>query len=205
MYTTLRNIILATMIFAHILLIPKGVAQDSQKTAGRPEIERLRELANPGPEHEQLAKFGGTWKVGVTMGNGDQAVASNGNAKSYMTLENRFLWIGYEATGKAGRQKGAFTIGYDRRNDLYTLIAMDTYGTYFVTSSGKANAETGKIKMYGKDDDPHMKAMGFDKEFAHVLDLRKPDNFELEVYFVDTRTPDRKETRAMKFAFSRAR
>ena len=81
---------------------------------------------------------------------------------------------------------------------------MDSYGTYFVTSRGKQDETTRKIKMYGKDDDPRMKAMGFTKEFAHVLDIRGKDEFAIEVWFVDTRTEARKELKSTEYIFKRS-
>ena len=161
----------------------------------------LREQSKPGPEHELLAKFSGRWKLSIT-GAGRRGI-SEGSARSYMTLENRFLWLGYEARGTAGRFKGAFTIGFDRRHEEFTLIAMDTDGTYFVTSRGKQKPETETIKLVGKDDDPHMKAMGFEKEFAHVLELSADDAFSIKVLYIDNRTDERKEVEALEFKFER--
>jgi len=119
-----------------------------------------------------------------------------------MTMEGRFLWIGFDVRGQAGRFKGAFLIGFDRRNERYSLVALDTSGTYFVTSHGQKGESGEVIRMRGKDDDPFMQAKGFTKEFVHVLDLRDPQEFSVEVLFVDTRTPERKEIPAMKFQFS---
>lgn len=190
-----------------MLVLLNGQRMDGQEAvereASKEKVEQLRELANPGPEHEELEKYAGKWQVKVTMGNGEQAPASTGNGTSYMTLERRFLWIGYNVNGKAGRIKGNFTIGFDRRNERYSLIAMDTFGTYFVTSHGKKDEKTGKLKLYGKDDDPYMKSLGYDKEFVHVIDLQSDDEFTIEVHFIDTRTPERKEIKAMAFHFTR--
>lgn len=94
-------------------------------------------------------------------------------------------------------------IGFDRRNVRYTLTGIDTHGTYSIASQGMKDARTGKIKLYGKDDDPHMKAMGFEKEFAHELDFRNSDEFSINVYYIDTRTPQRREMKAMSFDFTR--
>ena len=57
--------------------------------------------------------------------------------------------------------------------------------------------------MYGKDDDPVMKAMGFTKEFVHILDIRGKDEFAVEVWFVDTRTAERREIKSLEYIFTR--
>lgn len=169
----------------------------------RPSPEQMRKLleqTRPGPEHELLAKFAGKWKLTIKSARGAQ---STGRANSYMTLENRFLWIGYGTDKKTRAFKGSFQIGFDRRHGRFTLIAMDNSGTYFVTSQGKADPKTGRIKLNGKDDDPYMKSLGFTKEFAHVLDLSNPDRFTITVLFIDTRTPARTESRGMELIFER--
>jgi hypothetical protein len=48
-----------------------------------------------------------------------------------------------------------------------------------------------------------MKAMGHTKEFVHILDLRAPDEYAVEVWFVDTRTAERKEFKYMDYTFKR--
>ena len=192
-----------------LLLIFPSVATSNAKEEGKEkplsseEMAKLLELTKPGPEHELLKEFSGNWTVSISGGRGGKAAASTGGGRSYMTLEGRFLWIGYGAKGRSGNYKGSFQIGFDRRHGRFDLIAMDNFGTYFVTSHGKMDAETKKAKLYGEDDDPYMKAMGLDKEFIHELDFSNPDKFTITVYFIDTRTPERKEEKAMVFSFER--
>ena len=194
-------IVFAAMCYS-VTLWP-SLAQDASKTPGRQTTESLLRQAKPGPEHEDLAKHVGAWKVTVTMGEGDRAATSRGRAKTHMMMDGRFLWIAHSVSGQAGSFKGAFMIGFDRRNSRYTLMGIDTHGTYTVTSQGKKDPMTGKIKLYGKDDDPNMKAMGFAKEFTHVLDFRTSNEFAIEVNYIDTRSPARHEMKAIEFIFSR--
>lgn len=168
------------------------------------EINKLRNQARPGPEHQLLKKLSGNWDLTIQLGPEENKKFNEGTARSYMTLENRFLWIGYEVQQSNNRKlKGSYTIGFDRRHDHFTLIAMDTYGTYFITSSGKMIEGENKAKLYGKDDDPYMKSLGFSKEFAHVIDFGDKDSFTIDVFFIDTRTEDRNQELAMKFKFKR--
>jgi|GEM_PF-2293107 len=182
-----------------------SVSSASGAEPGRPskeEMKTLLEKTKPGPEHEELAKFSGDWIVEIQMGGRDR-IASAGGGTSYMTLENRFLWIGYHTRGRNAEFKGSFQIGFDRRHEEYILIAMDNSGTYFVTSQGNEKTKDGRIRLWGKDEDPYMKKMGLKKEFLHVLDLRNPDKLTIEVLFLDTRTEKRKEMPGMKFIFTR--
>ena len=178
-------------------------AQESPKPEGSRNSATLHEQAEPGKEHAELARQTGLWKVKIAMGDGAKVNTSSGRAKCYMMMAGRFLWIAYNVAGKARAFKGAFMIGFDRRNSRYTLTGIDTHGTYSIFSRGRKDVETGKIKLYGKDDDPHMKAMGFDKEFAHELDFQNADHFTINVYYIDNRTPKRSEMKVMSFAFER--
>lgn len=164
------------------------------------QIRKLMEQTRPGPEHELLAQFAGKWKLTIKAGAGAQ---SSGRATSYMTMENRFLWIGYSTDNQQRPFKGSFQIGFDRRHEMFTVIAMDTSGTYFVTSRGKLDPKTRRARLLGKDDDPFMKSMGYTKEFAHILDFSRPDRFVITVMFIDTRTPKRTESKGMELIFER--
>ncbi|MDZ4781837.1 MAG: DUF1579 family protein [Planctomycetia bacterium] len=139
----------------------------------------------------------------VSMGSGASAIKYQGTAESRMTVGGRFLQVEYQAQGKADATEGMFTAGFDSRHQRHTLIAMDSFGTYFVTSQGQRDAKSGKIRMSGTDDDPVMKALGHTKEFVHVLDLRGPEEFVMEVWFVDTRTAARKDFKYMDYTFKR--
>lgn len=200
MISVSRHLCTCLMTAAVFVLPWPSIAQERVKPPSQEEIAKYRELAKPGPEHEMLSKFAGKWDVTVSAG---RRAASTGGGRSYMTMERRFLWIGYEAEGRSGRYKGAFTIGFDRRHQHYTLIAMDTDGTYFITSRGKKLPDSKKIKLLGSDDDPYMEKLGFKKEFAHVLDFSDPDKFTIDVLYLDTRTKQRKEMKAIEFTFTR--
>ena len=80
---------------------------------------------------------------------------------------------------------------------MYTVLAFDDTGTYWVSAQG--TEEDGRIKMYGKDDDPVMTAMGFEKEFVIVLDIQSEDRISIETYYIDTRTPECSEMLGLSY------
>ncbi len=187
-----------------MMLLGWAVATSSaQEPAAKPapsaSREELLKQTQPGAEHERMAKYAGEWAASASMGNR----SSVGSARARMITGGRFLHIEYTLTGAAGPIEGSFLIGFDRRHGHYELLATDTFGTYWVASRGKSEAEGGKIKLAGRDDDPTMKALGFTKEFVHVLDFRRPDEWGIEVRFIDTRTPERREIQAMEYRFQR--
>jgi hypothetical protein len=195
----MKRAILATA--ALLVLACRGpVAADEPKS---PSPEDLLKLTRPGAEHERLAGYAGEFDVAVKMGAGSGAAAYTGTAKNRMTVGGRFLQIEYQAKGPADNTEGIFIVGFDSRHQRYALVALDSFGTYFVTSQGKVDEKSGKPKLLGTDDDPQMKALGHSKEFAHVLDLRSADAFAVEVWFIDTRTPARREFKYMTYEFQR--
>lgn len=147
----------------------------------------------PAAEHEILQALVGSWEVHV-----DNQPA--GSATASLRLDGRFLEV--EINADAGpMQNIIYTFGFDRRNGVYTVIAMDDSATYWVTGNGIRDG--GRIPMYGKDKDPVMESMGFEKEFAIVLTIESPGRFEIEILFIDTRTPERREISFLTFDLRR--
>ena len=175
------------------------IAQSPDQAKAKEDFKRLMELAKPGPEHEQLKTLTGNWNVEMLMRGKDTGFA--GTATVATILEDRFLVI--DGTGKTGKRKNAFryTVGFDRRNSEYVIILMDTSGTYHVTGRGKP--VEGGIRVFGKDNDPHMKSLGFEKKFGFELDIRSPDEFSITTIFVDTRTKEEKPMPTFRHVFRR--
>ena len=191
-----------TSCFFVFLSLPLAAQDDKTPPKASPFEEQLKRT-RPGPEHEQLARYAGAWDIEVKLGGGPTAMVYQGAADSRIIVGGRFLQIEYRGQGKAGNTDGAFIVGFDSRHKRYAIVALDNFGTYFVTSQGKRDEATAKIKMLGTDDDPMMKKLGFTKEFAHVLDLRSPDQFAIEVWMIDTRTAARKEFKYVEYSFNR--
>ena len=190
------TVILSAAILQPVILL----AEDEQaKQKQREEFARLRILAEPGEEHAQLKKWVGSWKVSMLAGEKDMGF--DGTAKASMILGDRFLVI--DGKGKTGNKESAFryTIGFDRRHNEYVIILMDSTGTYHVSARGKPT-ESG-IRMFGTDDDPHMKKLGFAKKFAFDLNIKGEDEFSITTIYIDTRTKDEKLRPAFRYVFTR--
>lgn len=128
---------------------------------------------------------------------GDEVVGSD---TSRLRLDDRFLEV--EIVAHAGPIEHAiYTFGFDRRHDVYTVVAFDDTGTYWVTAKGTADG--GRIAMYGEDEDPVMRALGLDKEFVIVLNVRSDDRVSIKTLFIDTRTPARTERPAFAYDLRR--
>ncbi len=123
-----------------------------------------------------------------------------GSAIAHLRLGDRFLEM--ELILDSGPiRKAIYIFGFDRRHGTYTVAAFDDTGTYWVTAQGTATG--GRIAMYGEDEDPVMRSMGLDKEFAIVLDVQSEDQVSIETLYVDTRTPARTEMPAFSYQLQR--
>jgi hypothetical protein len=197
----MKNIVFLTFAFVFVLATQINAQTHREDTAAIP-ADPL-ELAKPGPAHEELSAYVGPWLVTIRLGAGDSAIDYTGTASNRMAIGNRFLVYEISAKGAQRALEGMFTIGFDRRHSEYTIQAIDSWGTYFVTARGQKEGTPASIKLYGTDDDPHMKSLGLTKEFAYVLDLSDGDSFSIEVLMIDTRTEERHEMKMMEYRFTR--
>jgi hypothetical protein len=148
---------------------------------------------SPGPQHELLLGLVGEWTVlieGRTVG----------TAVARTRLEGRFVEVAIEADAGPVRNV-LYTFGFDDRHDVFTVIAMDDSGTYWVTGKGVRSGDV--VPMYGEDDDPVMTEMGLEKEFVIELGLPSADSARIETRLIDTRTPERAELPFLAFELRR--
>ena len=146
-----------------------------------------------GPEHEVLLSLIGSWDV-----HEDDRIV--GSATAVSRLDGRFLEVEIVADADPVRH-AIYTFGFDRRHEVYTVVAMDDTGTYWVT--GRGTRDGTQISMYGEDEDPVMRAMGFDKEFAIILHVHSSDHVEIETRLIDPRTAERREMSFFTFDLRR--
>jgi hypothetical protein len=185
-----------------LLIVPAGMLSAQDQPAAKQqaqELAKLREQAEPGQQHARLKKLAGSWNVAMKAGGRDAGFV--GSATAEMILGDRFLVI--DGQGNAQGQESAFryNIGFDRRHEEFIILAMDTTGTYPVSARGKPT-ETGS-RMFGTDDDPHMKKLGFVKKFAFDLEIKSDDEFSIFTLWVDTRTKEEKLLPAFQYVFTR--
>ncbi len=156
----------------------------------------MEDISGPGPEHENLSSYVGEWDVALEMGKENY----EGSSTTSMIVGDRFLQVDFSVSNESNTIEGIFFIGFDRRNDAYQVLGMDSFGTYFVTASGPA-VEGFTSKAYGKDNDPMMKKMGFEKEFGYNLTFKEKDRFVIEIFWIDNRTDAHTEIKALEYVF----
>jgi len=142
------------------------------------------ESASPGPEHERLAAMEGTWDIEITMWPQRDAepMTMNGTVEAEMILGGRFLVQTSDIgdTDAAGEMMSI--LGFDRRSGEYTLIGLDTSGTYWVTARGQANETGNGAVLSGEDYDAVFELM---QVYDFVLDWPDEDTFRTQIIFKD--------------------
>lgn len=146
--------------------------------------EKAMQIAGPGPEHELLAGMAGSWDVTgrIWPTPGAATTETTGTAEARMILGGRFLEL--RTTGGEGSlaADSLAILGFDRRHGHYTLVACDTWGTYYVTAEGHWDEEEEALVLSGTDFDPTMEHL---QEYDFVYRFPDGDTWVNEIVFKD--------------------
>jgi hypothetical protein len=194
-------------LFAAGLMLIAGTLTFAQEPPSEAEMqamwERAMMLAQPGPEHEELARYTGVWNMEVKHWStpGAEPVAYAGVSESRMILGGRFL----ESTWTSGEgemaMEGISIMGFDRRHEEYTVIGLDTWGTYWVAAQGPYDEATKTITMYGEDNDP---VFGMVQQYDFRMTEVDDDTFKWEVIFYNPEhTQGRDEHKMVEILYTR--
>lgn len=151
-----------------------SVAGDKKddKPGGFPEIPK------PGPEHKQLAKLTGTFKVKAKMFDGKGGVAeSTGTMKRTMILDGRYLKEDFTGELLGMKFKGMGMVGYDVQKKKYVAIWVDNVSTGIASSEGVFDESTKTLTSRGEET---MK--GKNVKTKDVLIIVSPDEQHMELY-----------------------
>jgi hypothetical protein len=96
--------------------------------------------ANPDKEHEFLEKMAGTWsaKVKMWMGPNEPPQESTGTATNELVLGGRFLYSRFDGTTPWGEFQGLAVDGFNRIDNKYQGIWLDSMGTIMMIFEGEA-------------------------------------------------------------------
>ena len=164
--------------------------------------EDTMQTGRPGPEHEQLGAFVGTFRsrVKLWMGPGDP-VLSSGTMVNTSDLGG--LFVRQEYTGDRGEGpfpafEGRGFWGYNQVTRAYEAVWIDNAGTMIQYESGTVDASGTVWTMSGTVPHPRTgKAM----TKRSVITLVDPDHHQLEMWF-DTGD---NEVKAMEIDYTRKR
>ena len=130
-----------------LLLI--AVSAGAQEKAPPDPMAYYIEMAKPVAEHARLAELTGPWKITTKLwfGPGEPTTGS-GTGSGKMILGGRFLEFTTELKGALASESVSI-YGFDRRTNDYTLVGIDTLGTYYITAAGKYDEAQKAIVLSG--------------------------------------------------------
>lgn len=155
------------------------VAHARQDAADPAAMAEMMQLAQPGPEHEELARYAGEWDVAMSfaMMPGAEPMRAQARAVAASILGKRFLEIDTQGSLMGMPVQSKTLLGFDRRHGRWTTVGFDTMGTYWVSGQGVREAD-GVARLHGVDDDPKGKQV-----YTFELSFVSADEFTIDVVF----------------------
>jgi hypothetical protein len=145
---------------------------------------RMVEAMMPGPEHQMLARYAGSWQLETTIWPqpGAEPMTMASTAESEMVLGGRFLMSRGSSNFMGQEVETLNLLGFDRRSKEFTLEAFDTMGTYSVGARGAMGADGRTAVLRGTDYD----AIGqLTQVYDFVITWIDDDTFKLAIVFHD--------------------
>ena len=188
------------LIAAACLVVAAGIDLGGQQPPTDAKMRAMLEKMQPTVQHQELAALAGRWTQEITyrMGGG-QTITTKGTAVNRMILGGRFLVSESSSTAPPGAPAGTVMetmriYGFDRRVNQFTIIELDSMGTYWVSAGGAKKDST--ILMSGESLDDHGGQPEM-RKFDMVLRVVDPDTYVTEVIFKFPGRPDLKLVEAL--------
>ncbi|NOG53342.1 MAG: DUF1579 domain-containing protein [Planctomycetes bacterium] len=133
----------------------KAQAQDAQVDADAM-MEAWMAFGQPGPQHEWMKKFEGTWGVtgSASMAPGEEPMPMSGTSTYTMILDGRFLKEHHVSDSADMPFQGLGYLGFDNSSHKYVGIWMDSTTTAIMRAEGTFDEATGKLVTTGSYYDP---------------------------------------------------
>lgn len=183
------------------LVIAAGCAAAADQEAGTsPGQTPDMTLAQPGPEHQALAKLAGTWNVAATMWMepGKPPMESTGTAKIETILDGRYLRQDYQGEFMGQKFTGLGIEGFDRVRNAYTTAWLDSMSTGIMHMDGKSSDGGRTITYTGEYSCPMEKRQIKGRSVTTITDDQA---FTVTMYS----ERDGKETKSMELRYTRAK
>jgi hypothetical protein len=178
-----------SLVFALAFVTSAATPAAAPRQHQQPTAEQKRAMAEqlqPGAPHRELATLEGQWTQEVTYNMGARPMKGRGTTTNRMVLGGRFL-VSERTSMTAAGATGGFKVdamsiyGFDRRTNEYTIVELDTMGTYWVTAAG-APREDRSIVMSGETLDDHGGAREM-RTYDMVLRVIDADTYVTEIIF----------------------
>lgn len=197
----IRTLLAAAVLIGATATITTAVVSAQHEQDHEAMMAAMAKYAEPGPQHELLAKSAGTWKQKIHHFGMDPTMepqVSEAVATYESVLGGRYLVERLKGRINTGGQEESFEgmgiYGYDKIKEKHVFAWVDTSGTMILIGEGKAD-ESGKVITYYSEL-PEM--MG--GKMKSVLDLTNDNEHTMEMF---SPTPDGGWHRVMKLEETR--
>ncbi|HZI93470.1 MAG TPA: DUF1579 domain-containing protein [Patescibacteria group bacterium] len=158
-------------------------------------MAEMMKLGTPGPNHEMLKKFVGSWKTVTKMWMGPgEPQSSDGSAEYSMILGGRLLKDEYKGTFMGGPFEGFGLTGYDNKKGRFITVWGDTMMTGLIEVDGTYNAATREMTFKGM-----MNMVGPPTPYRMVTKFVDDNHFVFSWY----ERREGKETKTMEIDYTR--
>lgn len=144
------------------------------------EMQACMELGKPGPEHADLMKFVGTWKVESKMWTkpGEPPVSSSGIAVFTSLFNGRYLRQDVDGLFLGAPFRGTGLMGFNNATRQYEDVWIDSNSTGIMHSTGTRAADGKRWEFTGSCAGPGGKEMKMRSTITRVSD----DQFSAEAF-----------------------
>ncbi len=174
-------------------------AAKEHSAAEKEMMEKYTKAATPGPEHQQMAKMAGKWKLQVVawMAPGAPPMKSDGTAEFRTILGGRYLE--QEVHGSMGDQpfEGRGLEGFDNITKTRFGTWVDSMGTGPMVMKGKCAAGAKTCTMKGKVSDA---IAGKEITVSQTMTIKDDNSFTLEMQGPG---PDGKQFKSLEILYTR--
>lgn len=151
-------------------------------------MKKMREAGTPGPSHQALENFVGSWSAEVTcwMDPSEPPNISHATSKVGWTLDKHFIQEEFHGEMMKTPFTGRLIMGFDNTEQEFTSVWVDSLHTSISTSNGKSDSANKVITLEGKANCP---ATGRkDVSIKHVYRVISKDKHTLEMFNDGQRT-----------------
>jgi hypothetical protein len=197
----------AALLFAAALLVPQAVlaAPAAEKPAAKPAMDEkammeiYMKAATPGPEHQEMARMAGNWKLEITswMAPGAPPEKNSATAVFRPLLGGRYMQQDVKGEMGGMAYEGMGLEGFDNVSKERFGIWVDSMSTGTMVSRGKCAAGAKSCTMKGTVNDA---MTGKPATVREVLTKTSDNSFTFDMYGPD---PAGKEFHMMQIVYTR--
>ncbi|HEX7846067.1 MAG TPA: DUF1579 domain-containing protein [Chitinophagaceae bacterium] len=149
---------------------------------------KMQEYGKPGPMHQMLASWSGTWTGETTMWDyeGAPAQKSTGTAVNEMILGGKYQRTKHSGTMMGMPFEGLSMTGYDNATKQFTSTWMDNWNTGIMTMTGSWDEASKTLTMSGTY--PDIFRPGKECKMREVFKVIDDNNQVIEMYGPDQKT-----------------